>query len=83
MNIRAHTAKISGVKYMFGVEVPNGVGHALRLDAANGNQKWRDAIDKELEQLNQYKTFRRLRKGEKLSFDYKRVPVSLRICSQV
>ena len=74
MNVRAHTAKVNGIKYMFGVEVPSGVTHALKLDEANGNHKWRAAIDKELEQLNQYKTFRRLAKGERLSMDYSRVP---------
>ena len=73
-HIQAHTAKVNGIKYMFGVEVPNGVSHALKLDEASGNHKWREAIEKELSQLNQYKTFRRLGKGETLSRDFRRVP---------
>jgi hypothetical protein len=56
-HVQAHITKVNGVKYMFGVEVPNGVKHALLLDKANGNNKWCESIDKELLQLNQYKTF--------------------------
>jgi hypothetical protein len=56
-HVQAHTANVNGIKYMFGVEVPNGVNHVLKLDEANGNHKWREAIEKELTQLNQYKTF--------------------------
>jgi hypothetical protein len=62
---------------MFGVEIPRSVKHALELDQANGNNLWRESIDKELEQINDFRTFRRLKKGEHLSQAYKRIPYFL------
>ena len=44
-------------KYKFGTQVPMNVRHALKLDQMNGNQDWRDAIAKELKQINDYETF--------------------------
>ena len=63
----------SGPKIKFGVEVPRSVKHALWLDQKHGNTMWRDAIDKELKQINDYKTFRKLRAGESLD-EYQRIP---------
>jgi hypothetical protein len=60
-------------KYKFGVEVPYSISHALRLDAQNGNNFWRDAIDKELKQLNDYKTFHLKQPHDNLT-DYTRIP---------
>ena len=34
--------------HTFGIEVPNNVNHALKLDQENGNTFWQDAIDKEM-----------------------------------
>jgi hypothetical protein len=60
---------------MFGVEIPKSVKHALELDKANGNTNlWRESINKELEQINNFQTFRRLKKGEHLSAAYQRIP---------
>ena len=42
----------------FGVRVPRTYQEALRIDRANGNKKWQEAIYAELEQLDEYKTFR-------------------------
>ena len=53
----AFAVKSKAAKYKFGVEVPRDVKHALKLDRLNGNALWRDAINKELEQLSDYKTF--------------------------
>ena len=44
-------------KFKFGVEVPTSVKHALEIDRTNANTCWRDAIDTELRQINQYETF--------------------------
>jgi hypothetical protein len=62
--VRAYKSKINGTQFMFGLE----------LDKANSNHLWRESIDKELEMINQFKTFRRLDKGEVLGPEYKQVP---------
>ena len=72
--VKSYKATINGVKFMFGVEIPRNTKHALELDTANGNNLWRESIDKELQMINQFQTFRRLKEGERLSSDYKRVP---------
>ena len=51
-------ARSRAKKYMFGVEVPNSVRHALQLDEQNGNHLWRDAINKELKELRDFETFK-------------------------
>ena len=45
-------------KYKFGVEVPRNVKHALEIDKANGNTTWMDAMMLEINQLNNYETFK-------------------------
>ena len=59
--------------YKFGEIVPRNVAHALYLDKLNGNNAWQDAMDTEIGQINEYKTFRLPRKGEDLSI-YTRIP---------
>jgi len=56
--VQAYKTSIAGTKYKFGVEVPRGVKHALFLDKANNNTRWKDSMGKELMQLSDYKTFR-------------------------
>ena len=43
---------------MHGWKVPRDYAHALQLDAQNGNTKWKDAIDLEIEQIKQYQDFK-------------------------
>ncbi len=62
-----------GPKYKFGVEVPRSVPHAMYLDKVNGNTLWYDAIQKELNQLNEYKTFRTLNSLDEVPPDYQRL----------
>ena len=38
-------------KYIHGWEFPRDYAHALKLDIQNGNNKWKDAIDFEIEQI--------------------------------
>ena len=49
------TSKAMGPKYKFGVEIPKSVKHALELDCKNGNNLWKEAMEKELAQLDQFK----------------------------
>ena len=57
----------------FGVEVPKTMREAIYLDARDGTTVWRDAIAKELKQINDYGTFRLPKKGESLQ-DYNKIP---------
>ena len=50
-------------KYKFGIQVPRGVKEAFALDKRNDNNLWRDTNSKELKQINDYQTFRQLKKG--------------------
>ena len=59
-------------KYKFGVEVPRSLRHARKLDEQNGNTLWKEAILKELKQLDDYNTFK-LVQDEKIE-DYQEIP---------
>ena len=43
--------------YKYGYQVPRNHAEAMRLDAENGNTKWRDAEILELSQIDEYDTF--------------------------
>ena len=45
-------------KYKHRWEVPRDYAHVLQLDIQNGNNKWKDAIDLEIEQLKEYQVFK-------------------------
>ena len=47
---------------------------AFYLDKKNGNTFWRDAINKELAQLNEFKVFKALKREAPIPPDYKQVP---------
>ena len=55
--VHAYKANFNGVQFMFGVEIPHNVKHALELDKANENTLWQDSIDLELKGINEYQTF--------------------------
>jgi hypothetical protein len=44
------------------------------LDKQNGNNFWQESMDKELGQINDYKTFCVLEKGEAIPKDYTKIP---------
>lgn len=44
-------------KYKYGYEVARDYSHAVKLDERNGNTRYQDAIDIELEQIDEYQTF--------------------------
>ena len=47
-------------KVKFGYQIPRDYKEALTLDAVNGNSKWQDAVATEIEQLDEYSTFKDL-----------------------
>ena len=55
--VQAMKAKVNGVQYMFGVEIPKNAKHALEMDWINGNNLWKESIEKDLQMINQFKTF--------------------------
>ena len=60
-------------KYKFGVEVPISLKHAMYLDYKNGDTLWKEAIAKELREINEHKTFRNVSDKDNLS-EYQRIP---------
>ena len=58
--------------YKFGIKVPNSVEEALNLDQLNGNDLWKKAIDKELNNVRV--AFRLLEEGEKPPAGSKEIP---------
>jgi Reverse transcriptase (RNA-dependent DNA polymerase) len=70
-----HAYKVSKeISYKFGVQVPNSTQDALRLDSATEEKLWHKAIEAELQQINDYKTFRVLEENEPIPLGYKRIP---------
>ena len=45
-------------RYKHGWEVPRDYARALQLHVQNGNNKWRDAVDLEIEQIKEYQVFK-------------------------
>ena len=70
-------ARLSSVRrgpiYKYGFEVPRSHAHAMKLDAQNGNRKWRDAVNTELTQIFEYETFNDKGKGTRVPSGYKQI----------
>ena len=62
-------------KFRFGVQIPMNPKDALRLDVINGHSKWQDAMTLELNQINEYHTFKDLGKHAAPPVGYKRIRV--------
>ena len=45
-------------RYKHGWGDPRDYAHVLQLDVQNGNSKWRDAIDHEIQQIKEYQVFK-------------------------
>ena len=70
-----HAYRVSkGITYKFGVQVPNNTREALRLDSAATETLWTQAIDAELQQINDYEVFRVLEDDEPIPLGYKLIP---------
>jgi hypothetical protein len=65
-----------GPKYKFGELIPQNARYTLNIDRANGNTAWRNAIDTELKQINDYKKFRQPQTDESLD-EFQRIPYHL------
>ena len=63
-----------GPNFKFGVQVPKNAAHARNLDKLNNSNLWKEATDKELKSLKDFKTFRALDKGEKAPEGYIQIP---------
>ena len=71
---RAFSATIhSSLKFKFGVKVPCNIKHAMELDQQNGDIQWQEAIELELKQINEYRTFCSLLPMDSLE-DYQQIP---------
>ena len=70
-----HKTNSDATKIKFGIEVPKGFKDAMRLDKVNGNTLWQTAIETELGQIMDYKTF--VDHGKRAPYGHKRIPVHL------
>ena len=61
----------------FGYIVPRDYRHAKQLDQSNGNDEWEKGTQLELNQIDEYETFKDLGKGAKPPEGYKKVGVHL------
>jgi hypothetical protein len=67
--------QFTGTTYKFGVQVPSNLKMAQKLDTINGENKWKDARDKELAQLYEYEVFKDIGKGTCAPDGYKKIRV--------
>ena len=71
------TQSQQGPQYKFGVQIPRNASHAFHLDELNGDHLWKEAMDKEIQSINDFKTFRVLDEGEELPEGYLKIPYHL------
>jgi hypothetical protein len=60
-------------KYKFGIHLPNSIKHAYLLDKLNGDNQWDTAMQAEMGQLDDHKTFRLPGPDDDLS-QYQEIP---------
>ena len=63
--------------YKFGVQVPQSIRQAISLDKANNNHRWRDAANKEVDQLDEYEVFEDLGLGAPPPEGYQKISVKM------
>jgi hypothetical protein len=69
------TSVLSGKKYEFGVEIPKTPRAAKLLDEINGDELWKESIEKELYQvIHEFSSFKVLEDEEPTPYGYKKVP---------
>ena len=61
-------------RYKYGHQVPRNHEEAVLIDEKNGNTKWQDSEKLEIQQLNDYSTFRSLGKGAPVPEGYTKIP---------
>ena len=67
------TKKKQRPQYQYGVELPSSVKHALQLDEQNGNQLWKEAMDKELLAMEEWGVFEPVEDTEALEQTHKKI----------
>jgi hypothetical protein len=60
-------------KYKFGVQIPSGYSEVEALDKINGNTMWKDACQKEIDLLQEYKCFKDAGKHTPTPNGYQRI----------
>ena len=63
--------------YKYGFRVPRNASEVEDIDKANNNRRWQDAIDLEIGQLQDYKTFLDKGRGAPIPKGYKQITVHL------
>ena len=59
--------KKKGLKTKFGIQIPKSVKQALHYDKINGNNKWKQAIDKEMKEMEDNQWFQFKPPGTKMN----------------
>jgi len=74
-NLRASKRSSRGIKYKFGVRAPRNIAEAYKLDQANGNFLWTEAIDQKVKVLRD--DFQCFRVGDEseITEDYQKIPL--------
>ena len=75
--LKTKLQSVDGKMYQFGVEVPRNPLHALKLDKDNGTKGWHDSIQKELDEIKSYDTFKVLPDNVPTPKGFKRIPYHL------
>jgi hypothetical protein len=65
----------NGPTYKFGILVPKNKRDALEIDKANGNTRWKQSMDDEIGQIDEYDTFHDMGKGRPPPRDHKKIRV--------
>ena len=73
----AARAMKQGNQYKHGVQVPCTYKEAVKLDELNGNKLWQEAVQKELDQIMDFWTFKVLPRGKGPPEGYTSVPLHL------
>ena len=74
-NLRASKRSSRGIKYQFGVRVPRNIAEAYKLDQANGNSLWTEAIDREVKLLRDDFECFRVGDESEITEDYQKIPL--------
>ncbi len=80
MLLFANQAKIRNFgksKFKYGYEVPYNYAQAMKLDEKNGNTKWKDATNLEMQHILGYKVFKDMGIGHVMPDEYKKIRVRL------
>ncbi len=77
VNASKRKLETGSVRYKFGVQVPRNVSEAMKLDAENKNDPWKEAMKVEIAQLEECGTFRGIGCGQPAPEGYKMIPARM------